>query len=243
MKSRSSLNHIFRTVWNKALGAMVAVAEIATGRGQGASSGAGGSGAAIPSRLAALPLCIALAWGAVAPDALANPVGGVVIKGQATFDATQANKLLVTTQNAPGTNQSAINWQSFSIPAGNTTYFQQPSTNSTSINRVVTNTPSQLFGTLGSNGNLVLVNQAGITVGAGAVVDTAGFTASALNMSDADALTGRLRFGDGSANGGAVAVHGNILARGGDVVAAWWYSGGLVWLGTMCNRVGLYGVL
>jgi filamentous hemagglutinin family protein len=216
MKSRSSLNHIFRTVWNQALGAMVAVAEIATGRGQGASSG--GAGRVAPGRLAALPLCIAVAWGVAAPDVLANPTGGVVIQGQATFNATQANKLLITTQNAPGTNQSAINWQSFSIPVGNTTYFQQPGSTSTSINRVVTNTPTQLFGTLGSNGNLVLVNQSGITVGAGAVVDTAGFTASALNMTEADALAGKLRFGDGSANGGAVSVQGNILARGGDVV-------------------------
>ena len=89
---------------------------------------------------------------------------------------------------------------------------------STSINRVVTNTPSLIFGTLGSNGNLVLVNQSGITVGAGAVVDTAGFTASALRMSDADAIAGRLRFGDASSTAGNVAVQGSILARSGDVV-------------------------
>jgi filamentous hemagglutinin family protein len=142
----------------------------------------------------------------------------VAIQGQASFDSSQANKLLVTTQNAPGTNGSAINWQSFSIPKGNSTYFQQPNASSTSINRVVTNTPSQLFGTLGSNGNLVLVNQSGITVGAGAVVDTAGFTASSLKMSDADALALRLRFGDGSPSDGTVSVFGNVVARSGDVV-------------------------
>ena len=218
MKNRASLNHIFRTVWNQALGAMVAVAEIGCGRGQSASSGLGGCGVGGPRRLATLPLCVAIAWGALAPGAFANPAGGIAIQGQATFDASQANRLLVTTQNAQGTNGSAINWQSFSIPAGNTTYFQQPSVNSTSINRVVTNTPSQLFGTLGSNGNLVLVNQSGITVGAGAVVDTAGFTASSLKMSDADALAGRLRFGDGAPATGEVSVFGNVVARSGDVV-------------------------
>ncbi|WP_409997516.1 beta strand repeat-containing protein [Curvibacter sp. APW13] len=130
---------------------------------------------------------------------------------------TQGNQLTVTTQNGAGGNFSAINWQSFSIPQGSSTYFAQPSSSSTVINRVVTNTPSQVFGTLGSNGHLVLINQSGITVGAGAVVDTAGFTASALKMSDADALAGRMRFGDGS-SGGNVSVQGQVLARSGDVV-------------------------
>jgi hypothetical protein len=86
------------------------------------------------------------------------------------------------------------------------------------INRVVTNTPSVIFGTLSSNGNLVLVNQAGIAVGAGAIVDTAGFTASSLRMTDADAIAGRMRFGDGTLSATGVSVQGSILARSGDVV-------------------------
>lgn len=192
MSNRASLNHIYRSVWNP-----------------------------VHPRphfnLAALPVGIAIAWAAMVPVAHGNPAGGVAIVGQATM-VTTGNQLLVTTQNGAGTNHSAINWQSFSIPAGNTTYFQQPSASSTVINRVVTNTPSQIFGTLGSNGHLVLVNQAGIAVGAGAVVDTAGFTASALRMSDADALAGRLRFGDANASAAGVSVQGSILARSGDVV-------------------------
>ncbi len=129
--------------------------------------------------------------------------------------------MVVTTQNGAGTGHSAINWQSFSISAGSSTRFDQPNAASLSINRVVTNTPSAIFGNLSSNGRLVLVNQSGITVGAGAVIDTAGFTASALRMTDADALAGRLRFGDASASmGGAagITVDGRITARDGDVV-------------------------
>ena len=34
MSNRASLNHIYRTVWNQALGAMVAVAEIESAGGQ-----------------------------------------------------------------------------------------------------------------------------------------------------------------------------------------------------------------
>ena len=94
--------------------------------------------------------------------------------------------LLVTTSNGAGTQHSVIDWRSFSVPAGSTTHFLQPDVDSTSINRVTGNKPSEIFGTLSSNGRLVLVNPSGIAVGQGAVIDTAGFTASALAMSDAD---------------------------------------------------------
>ena len=150
-------------------------------------------------------------------QALAQPSGAQVIQGQASF-AQQGNSLVITTQNGAGLNHSAINWQSFSVPAGSTTSFVQPSAASLSINRVVGNDPSAIYGTLSSNGRLVLVNPAGIAVGAGAVVDTAGFTASSLRMSEADALAGRLVFGDANAGSGAVQVDGKIVARSGDVV-------------------------
>jgi filamentous hemagglutinin family protein len=222
MDSGGSLNHVYRTVWNQALGAMVAVSEISTSSGKASSPSGSAPGGMYPSPLHCLrvtlsALAIAIAWSATPALAQANPTGGVAIQGQAAF-TTNGNSLLVTTQNGAGLNHSAINWQSFSIPTGSSTYFQQPTAASTSINRVVTNTPSLIFGSLGSNGNLVLVNQSGITVGAGAVVDTAGFTASALRMSDADALSGRLRFGDAASSPGAVSVMGNVLARSGDVV-------------------------
>ena len=179
MSGHASVNHIHRTVWNRALGAMVALVSFAA-------------------------------------HAQTLPSGGVAVHGGATFNISQPNRLTVTTTNGAGGNHSAINWNSFSIGSGNTTNFVQPSSSSLSINRVVTNTPSQLFGTLSSNGKLVLVNQSGIAVGAGAVVDTAGFTASALAMSEADAVAGRLRFG--GAGIGGLTVDGNIIARGGDVV-------------------------
>ena len=191
MLVNSSLNHDYRTVWREVLG-----------------------------RLTPVALAVAVVCCAVALPVRANPQGGVVIHGQATFTTPQANTLLVTTQNGVGTNHSAINWQSFSIPAGSTTQIQQPNATSMSINRVVTDIPSVLFGALRSNGQVVLVNQAGIAVGSGALVDTAGFTASAVGMSAADATAGRLRFaGDGFSNtSGALTVQGNIIARGGDVV-------------------------
>ena len=171
---------------------------------------------------------LATAFALLPQAAQAQPSGAQAVAGQAAL-SQQGNRLLVTTQNAPGAQHSAINWQSFNVPAGSTTWFEQPSAASTSINRVVAANPSAILGTLGSNGHIVLVNPSGIAVGAGAVVDTARFTASALRMTDADALAGRLRFdrsgatgpGSGPAQGttqGTVQVQGQVLARSGDVL-------------------------
>jgi len=179
--------------------------------------GSPAAAAAAPAAAGHRPLLLAAALSAcfVSP-AFAQPSGAQVVHGAAQL-TQQGNRLVVTTQNGAGTSHSAINWQSFGIPAGTATHFAQPGASSTSINRVLGPNPSAIYGTLTSNGRLVLVNPAGIAVGAGAVVDTAGFTASTLRMSDADALAGRLRFGDGSA-AGPLAVHGQVVARGGDVV-------------------------
>nr|WP_275403466.1 filamentous hemagglutinin N-terminal domain-containing protein [Ramlibacter algicola] len=139
--------------------------------------------------------------------------GSAVVGGMAVTQ--QGSVQTITTTNGKG-GFSAINWQSFSVPGGTTTFFAQPDAASLSINRVTGANPSAIYGTLGSNGRLVLVNPAGITVGAGAVVDTAGFTASTLRMADADLAAGRLRFEGGA--GGLLRVDGKVIAHSGDVV-------------------------
>ena len=148
--------------------------------------------------------------------ALAQPAGATVVFGGAHIQQL-GTSLLVTTSNGPGSSHSVIDWRSFSVPANSVTHFQQPGAASTSINRVTGTKPSEIFGTLSSNGRLVLVNPSGIAVGKDAVIDTAGFTASALSLGDADAIAGRLRFSAGKGQA-RVDVAGAVLARAGDVV-------------------------
>ncbi|MGE4240293.1 filamentous hemagglutinin N-terminal domain-containing protein [Ramlibacter sp.] len=165
---------------------------------------------------APLAFVLALATCFAPPGLRAQPAGAQAVHGTASV-VQQGSRTIVTTANGAGTSHSVIDWQSFSVPGGTATQFVQPGATSTSINRVHGSDPSRIFGTLSSNGRLVLVNPAGIAVGAGAVVDTAGFTASTLRMSDADALAGRHVFGDGGA-AGALSVDGRVLARSGDLV-------------------------
>ncbi len=179
---------------------------------------------------------IAIAIGLAVGGACAQPSGLTPVHGSATMHQAGATTTVSTT-NGAGTRHSALDWRSFSVGQGQTVHFAQPDALSLSINRVTGNDPSRISGTLSSNGRLVLVNPAGIAIAPGAVVDTAGFTASTLGMSRADAIAGRLRFaveddkgkgkgkddddddgGKGKGKAGKLDVDGRILARNGDVV-------------------------
>ena len=144
-------------------------------------------------------------------QALANPVGGQVVAGSASF-ATLGSTLTIT--NSPG---AIINWQGFSIGAGELTRFNQVSAASSVLNRVITSNPSQLFGTLSSNGRVFLINPAGILVGTGAVIDTAGFVGSTLNLSNADFLANKLNFTE-TPGAGKVENYGSISTPAGGSV-------------------------
>ncbi|KPF66968.1 hypothetical protein IP84_14140 [beta proteobacterium AAP99] len=144
------------------------------------------------------------------PSAL--PQGATVVNGQASF-AQQGNRLTVT--NTPGT---IINWQQFNVGAGNVTWFNQQNAQSAVLNRVTGVDPSQILGTLGSNGRVFLVNPNGVVFGQGAMVDTAGLVVSTLDISNEDFKAGRLRFaGLPGAPSGEIKVDGVMRAQNGDV--------------------------
>ena len=158
--------------------------------------------------------CIAaLAAAAAAGSAGANPTGLEVVRGSASLGNPATGILEI--HNSSG---AILEWGGFSIGAGETTRFLQPSELSAVLNRVVGADPSALLGRLESNGRVFLINPHGIVFGPGAVVDTAGLVASSLGMSDADFIAGRLRF-EGDASAGDVINHGVIKsAAGGHVI-------------------------
>src|SRR5688572_15095254 len=86
-----------------------------------------GQPAASPAAAGFRPAGAALAVAAAfaAGQALAQATGPQVIHGQAIVTRS-GNSMVVTTANGVGTGHSAINWQSFSVPAGSTTRFDQP---------------------------------------------------------------------------------------------------------------------
>jgi filamentous hemagglutinin family protein len=153
------------------------------------------------------PMCAAVLL-AFSVNAMANPNGGAVVNGSASFN-TNGNTFTVT--NTPGT---IINWQGFSINSNEITHFAQQSASSAVLNRVITNNPSLILGTLSSNGRVFLVNPGGIVFGAGSTVNVAGMVATSLNLSDADFLAGRGSFTN-VPGAQAVSNSGNITAQSG----------------------------
>ncbi|KQV83148.1 hypothetical protein ASD15_31290, partial [Massilia sp. Root351] len=96
-----------------------------------------------------LAATVAACFGAAAQ---ANPTAPQVVAGQAQF-SQQGN--LFSIANAPNT---IINWQSFSINAGEITRFIQQGGDSKVLNRIVGQDPSKILGALQSNGKVYLIN-------------------------------------------------------------------------------------
>lgn len=131
---------------------------------------------------------------------MANPTGANVAAGNAQINAN-GNTLNIT--NTPGT---IINWQQFGINANETTRFLQQSANSAVLNRVVGNNPSQIYGTLQSNGQVYLINQNGILIGPNAFIDVNKLVLSTLNLTDANFLNKNFSFSGGG--------YGQLLNQG-----------------------------
>ncbi|MBI2959468.1 MAG: filamentous hemagglutinin N-terminal domain-containing protein, partial [Betaproteobacteria bacterium] len=164
---------------------------------------------AFPARRRLIVIAISACF-STAP-AWSNPTAPQVVTGSASF-AQKGNLLTVTNSNG-----AIINWKSFSIGASETTRFNQPSSASSVLNRVIANDPSVLLGTLSSNGKVWLVNPSGIMVGQGARIDVGGFVASTLAVRNEDFLAGRLNF-QATPNAGNIENRGAITTPSGGSV-------------------------
>jgi filamentous hemagglutinin family protein len=219
----------YKTVFSKRLGALVAVGEHATsqskGQGAGVSSGAGawdlGSVLRYVGVLALGFAWVSLAWSQTLPQ------GGRVSQGQVTI--SQSGQQMAITQS---TAKAVVNWDSFDIGANAKVNIAQPSSQSVLLNRVLSDNPTQILGQLQANGQVVLVNPKGIVVGSDGSVSASAFTASTLNISDADFMAGNGRYSrEGStgevvnkgrisvAPGGYVALLGARVSNEGQIIA------------------------
>ena len=157
-------------------------------------------------------LFAALAQQTLFAATLANPAGATVVNGQVSFSQPNAATLQIT--NSPG---AIVNWQDFNIGAGEITRFVQQSGSSAILNRVTGGNISDIQGQLQSNGKVFLINPNGLLIGQDAVIDTAGFLGSTLNITDNDFLNGRMHFEGENAAG--IDNTGYIhVGNGGDIL-------------------------
>ncbi|HEY1505825.1 MAG TPA: filamentous hemagglutinin N-terminal domain-containing protein [Stellaceae bacterium] len=174
----------------------------------------------------AVTMTAAIALLALSGRADAAPTGGTVVAGGATI--TQSGAVTDIDQS---TSKAIINWQGFSVAPQETVNFNQPAPSSVTLNRVVGNESSVIAGALNANGQVFIVNAAGVLFTRGAEVNVGGLVASTKDIADQDFMAGNYTFsGDSKASvvnrgrikaapGGYVALLGRAVANDGVIVA------------------------
>lgn len=148
-----------------------------------------------------------------AASVLANPTGAQVVAGRVTVSTPSSSQMNIT----QGTTNAIVNWNTFSIGAGQSVNIAQPSAQAALLNRVTGNDPSTIAGSLRANGKVFLINPAGVIFAPGSAVNVGSLVASTLNIADADFLAGNFHF-VGKAPG-AVSNAGTITAANGGTIA------------------------
>ncbi|MGE6496567.1 MBG domain-containing protein, partial [Cupriavidus metallidurans] len=218
---------LYRLVFNKKRGLLMAVEESATScvkggsAGGGQTAGAGGSGAVWLAPLQMMKLAVALLCGTVMPLgvlAQALPQGGKVAGGNATIQTPSANQMVIN----QASQRAVINWDSFNVGAGNSVQFVQPSSTAQVLNRVVgMNGSTQILGTLTANGQVYIVNPQGVVFGNGAVVNAGALLATTKDI-DPNAFMSngaKLMLGGNGTGGGLVVNEGNLSVGAGGWIA------------------------
>jgi len=161
------------------------------------------------------------------PSAFANPTGGQVVAGTVGISSPGAGQMNITQSSS----NAIVNWNTFSIGAGEAVRIVQPSAASALLNRVTGNDASVIAGRLQANGKVFLVNPAGVIFAPGSSVNVGSMIASTLNISNADFLAGNYHFVGASAapvsnagsltaaTGGTVALLGGTVSNSGTVNA------------------------
>jgi filamentous hemagglutinin family protein len=161
----------------------------------------------------ALTAAASISLGAISP-AMAGPSGGVVVEGQGSISTPTTNSTVIdqSSQNLQ------LNWGSFDVGASESVRFNQPSSKSVALNRILDQNPSQIFGRIDANGQVVLVNPNGLLIGRTAQLNTGSLVVSSLDAVGFDAASGRYSFSATRNDVGAVINEGTLTAGPGGSV-------------------------
>jgi filamentous hemagglutinin family protein len=145
------------------------------------------------------------------PYALAEVVLDSVVNGSISVTPLGGG----TVQDMTASNGAIGHFGDFDILAGHTVNCVQPSSNANALFRVFSGDGTQILGNFNANGNIYLVDPAGILFGANAQVNVNRLIASSLDISNSDFLAGRYEFFAGASDVGGIVNDGTINATEG----------------------------
>ena len=199
------MNRTYRLIWSAVKDCWIVAAETVRSRGSFSSLIVGSAALMAAVMAGAVP-----AW-TLDPGAL--PTGGQIVAGSGSI--AQSGNSLTVNQNS---GRMVANWGTFNIGQNASVQFQQPDASSVALNRIQDQNPSQIMGNLTANGQVFLLNPAGIIFGKSAQVDVGGLVASSLNLSNDTFMSGKNLFERGG-GGGAIINQGTIHSANGGYVA------------------------
>jgi|GEM_PF-4219621 len=138
---------------------------------------------------------------------LAGPEGGRVTGGSGQISAEQKQTLI-----EQYSDRIAIDWDSFDLEADEVVSFLQPGADSVALNRILSESASDIRGRINANGHVVLVNPRGTVFGESAQVNVGGLLASGLDIGVDDFMNGDFAFSAMDGAEGAVINQGTLQA-------------------------------
>ena len=146
--------------------------------------------------------------------AFANPQQGIVTHGSASITGEGSDSVTIS----QSSDRAFIEWESFSVGAGQRVDFHQPSSQSVTANKVIGTDPSEIFGQISATGKLIILNGNGVVFGADSVIDAAAFIATTHDMAAEDVMSGTDAL-DLSGGTATIINNGNIAIRDGGFAA------------------------
>ena len=139
----------------------------------------------------------------------AAPKEGAVVRGQANIKHSG-----LKTEINQSSKRAIINWKEFDIAQKESVQHSMPDAGSAALHRVTGGKgASQLAGELKSNGNIFLVNPAGVVIHNGAKINTGGFLATTADIDNDDFMKGNYAFTKPGHPGASIINKGNISVR------------------------------
>ena len=137
------------------------------------------------------------------------PQGADVVSGDITINSN--DNVMNIDQDSQ---QGIIDWQTFNVGSDATVNFNQPDSSASTLNRVVTDNASQIYGNINANGQVLLVNSSGVYISENGRVETGGIVATTQEINNQEYLDNPdriiLRETDQS---GSIENHGTVIAN------------------------------
>lgn len=159
-------------------------------------------------RLSTMALLTGFLLSSVSAPALAGPSGGRIIAGQGSIGQNGTASTI-----NQSTDRLIIEWQNFDTNSNESVRFNQPSSSASVLNRIISGNATVFDGSLFANGNVVIVNGAGIHFGPNSRVDVGSLIASTADISNSNFLNNRLIFDRPGQPDASITNAGTITVR------------------------------